>query len=574
MVLWRTICASGLTSARPSIATRDDLEHGSGQPAAAPPDPRDEQQHEDRGEGDLGDGHEDAQPREPERVDVQVHPAQRGRHDAEGAHAERAERQPGHQPVLRGLAGCASGGDRDDDEGEGGDHDQLGEPLPRVLGVGEALGLQHVAVAAEQRADLDRHEQQDQRVEREHREEPLAALRGRPRREPGVGPAGRREREVREGRRDDGHEHADDDLAGQQVRLHARHEVGEDAVGAGEQEPEHQQQTDGDPDAAQRDQQLPATRAGEGLDALRHPRQRPDGARRPGQRREHGGRCRPGRRHGDHAGPDGDERAEHDDPARVTEGDHGEQGDRQRGGDQVVHVASTDQRRGGRGPDDQADQRGTEAGLRARRAGRRRARRPRRTGRACWSATGRRRSAQNATSTRARRPASRGTGTPRPATQEGGGPGRAGGVGGVGAPVSLMDDTVGPGVLARQRLARGSRARCVQWCRVPPQLTPSARTGQRRTVTTRSAVDVLPGVVAEHRDEPVGARLEAGHGGPDGLAPGRRGRELLLVDQHAVAVERVVRRVGAPPQVGRHRERAVTVAVVVGQDRERRATRP
>ena len=361
--------------------------------------------------------------------------------------------------------------------------DQLGEPLPRVLGVGEALGLQHVAVAAEQRADLDRHEQQDHRVEREHREEPLAAPRGRPRCQPGVGPAGRCQGEVREGRRDDGHEHADDDLAREQVRVDARHHPGEDAVGAGEQQAEHHQQADGDPDAAQRDEQLSATRAGERLDALRHPRHRPDGARRPGQRREHGGRCGPGRRHGDHAGPGGDERAEHDDPARVTQGDDGEERDRQRRGDQVVHVAATDQRRGGRGPDEQrrsARHRGRAGG---RRAARRRARptTPHRT--SVLAATGRRRSAQNAVSTRASRPASRGTGTPRPATQVGGGPGRAGGVGGVGAPVSLMDDTVGPCVSCTSGTC--ARVPCTLCAVVPgPSTTDSQRA--HRSAAARS----------------------------------------------------------------------------------------
>ena len=302
-MLWRTICASGFTRASPSIATATTwtTARGSHRPRHRTPATRTSTKTAARAISTTV-----TNTRSRVSPNASTYRSIRRSADATTPSVPR-HRTPSatrDSSRSRGVArGCPARGDGHDDEREGGDDHELREPLPGVLRVGQAGGLQHVPVPPEQCADLHHHEQQHHRVQREHRHEPLAALRRRAGRKAGVGPARRCQGEVRQRGRDEGHEDADDDLTRQQVRLDAGHQAGEDAVGAREQQTEHEQQPDGDRPAAQRDRQLTSAGTRQGLEALGHPRQRPDGARRPGQRGEHRGRRRPGRRHRDDARP-------------------------------------------------------------------------------------------------------------------------------------------------------------------------------------------------------------------------------------------------------------------------------
>ena len=114
---------------------------------------------------------------------------------------------PDQRPVA-GVARRTAGGHRDDEQGQRGDRDELGEAASRVLRVGQASGLQHVPVAAEQPTQLDQDEGHHQGVQRDR---PAAATRG-------GGPVAPAARQARPGRR----------VAGQ-VRQAGRDGQGEDA---------------------------------------------------------------------------------------------------------------------------------------------------------------------------------------------------------------------------------------------------------------------------------------------------------------------------------------------------------
>ena len=139
MVLWRTICASGLTSARPSIATPTTWSTARG---SHPPRHRIPATSSSTKTAARAISVTVTKTRSRVSPNASTYRSIRRSADATTPRvpthsAPSASRDSSRS--VRGLAGCASGGDRDDDEREGGDHDQLGEPLPRVLGVGEAL---------------------------------------------------------------------------------------------------------------------------------------------------------------------------------------------------------------------------------------------------------------------------------------------------------------------------------------------------------------------------------------------------------------------------------------------------
>ena len=169
-MLWRAIRASGLAIASASIATAATWTTARGTHVAPPPHPGRQDQDEHGPEHDLDDDDEQPQPGHAEGLDVQVHPAQRRRDDTEGREAQHGEGDGGDEPVPRGGPGGATGGDRDDHEGERGHGDELTEAAARVLGVAEAGGLLDVAVPADESADLHEDERSDERVEGEHRQ--------------------------------------------------------------------------------------------------------------------------------------------------------------------------------------------------------------------------------------------------------------------------------------------------------------------------------------------------------------------------------------------------------------------
>src|SRR2546428_286026 len=104
-------------------------------------------------------------PRQPELFHIGAHPLERGgNHDR-----EQQDQQSGQRPeaaaLLRRLVANGPVRREQDRQHEGARGDQLEEPPTRVLGVGQARGALDQVGPAEEVAELDDHEDEEQRVE-------------------------------------------------------------------------------------------------------------------------------------------------------------------------------------------------------------------------------------------------------------------------------------------------------------------------------------------------------------------------------------------------------------------------
>ena len=203
------------------------------------------------------------------------------------------------------------------------------KPGPRVLGVGEPGRVEHVAVAGEQRRELQQHERAEQRHERAQRQRPLRPAE----RPPDLERRGRNGAHRDEQQRTAEHHEARDHDRAHRRQIEARRERVEDLrerlVRAGEQRDEHQQEHAREHRATgDRTEARAAARAGDGQD-------RPERQPRP-HRAQPGPQLAPappvGR--GQRGRRDRDEHARDDDPARRAQHRH----EREPGGERPPHA--------------------------------------------------------------------------------------------------------------------------------------------------------------------------------------------------------------------------------------------
>lgn len=124
---------------------------------------------------------------------VEVEAVERGGDDDNRQHTQCSEKST-KESLLRCVVRLGDARSRSDDgESEDGGDDQLPEALPRVLGICQPRGLQHVVMSTEEDCHLHDDEDEEEQIEESERDRPLAeAELGRGEREISKAPPGRK----------------------------------------------------------------------------------------------------------------------------------------------------------------------------------------------------------------------------------------------------------------------------------------------------------------------------------------------------------------------------------------------